>query len=120
MPLLRPAGALPGDWRDDRTPRWTPQGRAIPTGPWFETFQEALALIGAGKGAFIVGAQAARFYTRPDVAYVPLADAPPLDWVPTWLTTNNTPRIHAFIRTAQEITAKQAPDKPPPDPQPTP
>ncbi|MBT2545743.1 LysR family transcriptional regulator [Streptomyces sp. ISL-44] len=103
IPILRLAGALPGDWPSDRWPERTPQGRAIPPGPHFETFQEALQLIAAGSGGCIVGAQATRFYARPDVACVPFSDAPPIDWAPVWLKANNTPRIRAFARTAQEV-----------------
>ncbi|MET9886091.1 LysR family transcriptional regulator [Streptomyces sp. NPDC006430] len=103
IPLLRLAGALPGDWPADRWPERTPQGRAVPPGPHFETFQEALQLIAAGCGGYIVGAQATRFYARPDVAYVPFSDAPPIDWAPVWLKANNTPRIRAFAHTAQEV-----------------
>lgn len=102
IPLLRLADALPTDWPSDRWPERTPRGRAIPGGPPFETFQEALQLIAAGSGGYIVGAQGARFYTRPDVAYIPFDDAPPIDWAPVWLRSNNAPRIRAFAHAAQE------------------
>ncbi|MFJ3924614.1 LysR family transcriptional regulator [Streptomyces sp. NPDC090022] len=102
IPILRLAGALPGDWPSDRWPQHTPRGRAIASGPRFETFQEALQLIAAGRGGYMVGEQVTRFYTRPDVAYVPLRDAPPIDWAPVWLKANNTPRVRAFARTAEE------------------
>jgi DNA-binding transcriptional LysR family regulator len=103
VPLLRLAGAVPGDWPSDRWPERTPCGRAIPTGPSFETFQDALQLIGAGNGGYIVGAQVTRFYTRPDVAFIPFSDTPPIDWAPVWLKSNNTPLIRSFARTAQEV-----------------
>ncbi|MFG2668910.1 LysR family substrate-binding domain-containing protein [Streptomyces sp. NPDC048387] len=103
IPLLRLAGALPGDWPSDRWPERTPRGLPITGGPSFETFQEALQLIGAGHGACIVGAQVVRFYTRPDVAFVPFSDTPPIDWAPVWLKANNSPRIRAFARAAQEV-----------------
>ncbi|MFI5529939.1 LysR substrate-binding domain-containing protein [Kitasatospora sp. NPDC051853] len=102
IPLLRIAGAVPGAWPADRRPGRTPGGLPIPEGPRFETFQEALQLIGAGAGACIVGEQVTRFYTRPDVACVPFADAPPIEWVPAWLTSHNTPLLRSFARTAQE------------------
>ncbi|MET8746585.1 LysR family transcriptional regulator [Streptomyces sp. NPDC004728] len=103
IPLLRLAGALPGDWPSDRWPERTPRGLPIPGGPVFETFQEALQLIGAGRGGYIVGAQVARFYTRPDVTFVALSDAPPIDWAPVWTKARNSPRIRAFARAAQEV-----------------
>lgn len=106
--LLQVAQTVPDYWRKARTPLRTPAGHPIETGPDFETFQEALALIGAGHGAFVVGAQAALYYARSGVACVPLSDAPPLEWIPTWLASNTmdtTAHIHAFNRTAQEAAA---------------
>ncbi|MFE9636791.1 LysR substrate-binding domain-containing protein [Streptomyces sp. NPDC006463] len=103
IPLLRLADARPGDWPSDRWQQRTPQGKAVHAGPHFETFQEALQLIAAGSGGYIVGAQTTRFYARSDVAYVPFSDAPPIDWAPVWLKANNTPRVRAFACTAQEV-----------------
>ncbi|MFJ1758257.1 LysR substrate-binding domain-containing protein [Kitasatospora sp. NPDC088134] len=103
IPLLRIAGSLPGAWPADRRLERTPSGRPIADGPKFTTFQEALQLIGAGAGAYVVGAQVTRFYTRPDTAYLPFSDAPPIEWVPVWLKANNTPLLRAFARTAQEV-----------------
>ncbi|MFI5911489.1 LysR family transcriptional regulator [Dactylosporangium sp. NPDC051541] len=80
-------------------PTLTPTG-PHPTGPVAETFQEALTLVGAGQGAFVVGRHATRFYARPDVTYVPIQDAPPLHWGPIWHKTRATARVHAFAAAA--------------------
>jgi DNA-binding transcriptional LysR family regulator len=92
-------GAPPGQpaYRDAATvAARTPDGRAVRRGPPFSTIQEMLALVGAGRGVYPVPAQALRFYVRPDVAYVPIPDAPPVEWVLVWRTAGNTPRIRAF------------------------
>ncbi|MEV5318164.1 LysR family transcriptional regulator [Streptomyces sp. NPDC052687] len=102
IPLLRLAGALPGDWPSDRWPERTPEGRLIRSGPRFETFQEALHLVGTGSGGVIVGAQVTRFYGRPDITYIPFSDAPPVDWAPVWLKSGTTPLVRAFAHTARE------------------
>ncbi|MEV6906906.1 LysR family transcriptional regulator [Amycolatopsis sp. NPDC051071] len=104
--MLQVAEAFPDYWRADRTPDHTPAGDRIEAGPQFETLQEALALIGAGEGAFVMGAQVSRFYARPGVVYLPLSDAPPLEWAPTWLVTNTTPQIEAFNQAAQDVAAR--------------
>lgn len=101
--LLRLADVLPGDWPSDRWPELTPEGRPIPGGPQFRTFQEALQLVATGKGAIIVGAQVTRFYTRPDVAFIPFSDAAPIDWAPVWLKSNDSPRIRTLVRSAREV-----------------
>ena len=37
---------------------------------------------------------------RPDIAYVPVRDAPPLEWGLIWPTDKNTVRVRAFPTTA--------------------
>jgi hypothetical protein len=73
--LLRLLDTLPESLRTDQTPA----GRPIRPGRSAATFQEMLTLVGAGEGAFPVGANVRRYYARPDVAYVHLHDAPPLE-----------------------------------------
>ncbi|MFI7277639.1 LysR family transcriptional regulator [Streptomyces sp. NPDC049879] len=89
--------------RLDRTPPTTPSGRPIPRGPSASTFNEVLTLVGAGHGVFPVGAQARRYYVRPDVAYVRLTDAPPLRWGLLWRTDNATARVQGFGRAATDL-----------------
>ncbi|GAA4888871.1 LysR family transcriptional regulator [Streptomyces coeruleoprunus] len=99
--------------RSDRTPERTTDGRTIPRGPRAASFGEALTLIASGKGVFPVGAHAARFYPRPDIAYVPLRDAPPIRWAPIWLTANSGTRISEFVQAAQDATRTQDRGDPP-------
>lgn len=66
-------------------------------GPAAETFQEVLTLVGAGQGGFLVGEHATRFHGRPDIAYVPVVDAPPLDWGPVWQGSRSNARLRAFV-----------------------
>ncbi|MFJ2738141.1 LysR family transcriptional regulator [Streptomyces sp. NPDC087440] len=110
--MLQVAGAFPDYWRADRTPRLTPAGRPVECGPEFETLQEALALIDAGEGAFVMGAQVTRFYARPGVTYLPLSDAAPLEWAPTWLVTNTAPQILAFNQAARSVAVRLPPPAP--------
>ncbi|MFH8369622.1 LysR family transcriptional regulator [Streptomyces sp. NPDC018031] len=110
--LLQVAGTVPEYWRTERAPLLTPAGHPIEAGPGFETFQEALTLIGADQGAFLVGAQAPRYYSRSDVVYLPVTDAPPLEWIPTWLAGNTTATIHAFNRAARDAAAVAHPSGP--------
>ncbi|MFI6515477.1 LysR family transcriptional regulator [Spirillospora sp. NPDC050679] len=102
-PLLQLPGTLPDSLRRDRTPQATPSGRPIAHGPSAATFNEVLTLIGAGRGVFPVGAQARRYYARPDVAYVPFDDAPPLRWGLLWRADNATARVLAFAEAARDL-----------------
>ncbi|TQS20122.1 LysR family transcriptional regulator [Microbispora hainanensis] len=103
VPLLQLPGTLPDSLREDRTPRTTPSGRVIEPGPAAATFNEMLTLIGAGHGVFPVGAHARRYYVRPDVAYIPLSDAPPLRWGLLWRADNSSARVRAFVQAAGDL-----------------
>ncbi|MCQ4207521.1 LysR family transcriptional regulator [Streptomyces longispororuber] len=94
---------VPESLRLHRTPRTTPSGRPIERGPATATFNEMLTLIGAGQGTFVVGAQVRRYYARPDVAYVPIDDAPPLEWALLWRADAATARVRAFGEAALHL-----------------
>ncbi|NUW38423.1 LysR family transcriptional regulator [Nonomuraea sp. SMC257] len=103
--LLQLPGTLPASLRADRTPSATPSGRPIEPGPSASTFNEMLTLVGAGHGVFPVGAQVRRYYARPDVAYVPFGDAPPLRWGLMWRAEGATARVRAFGEAARDLLA---------------
>jgi DNA-binding transcriptional LysR family regulator len=69
------------------------------------TLQEMLTLVGAGRGVFPVGAHVRRYSVRPDVAYVHLHDAPPVQWGLLWRAGSATARVHAFNDAAVELLA---------------
>ncbi|WP_433243234.1 LysR family transcriptional regulator [Streptosporangium sp. CA-135522] len=100
--ILRAPCSIPEHWRDPEAPSLTPEGRPVTYGQAAETFQEVLMLVSAGQGVFPVGEQANRYYARPDIAYVPFRDAPPLEWGPLWLTTSATGRVRAFTQAAHD------------------
>jgi DNA-binding transcriptional LysR family regulator len=103
--MLQLPDTLPPSLRADRTPPATPAGRPIRTGRSAATFHEMLTLVGAGHGVFPVGANARRYYARPDVAYVHLGDAPPLQWGLLWRADGDTARVRAFVETADTLVA---------------
>ncbi|MFC4909739.1 LysR family transcriptional regulator [Actinomadura gamaensis] len=107
-PLIQGLTDAPHTFRTDRFPHRTPDGRPVTPGPQAASFGEALTLIAAGKGVFPVGAHAARFYPRPDIAYVPIHDAPPIAWGPVWLTANSSERIREFVRAAKDANTATA------------
>ena len=101
--LRAPCGGL-DYWEADRVPARTPGGRGVERGQETTTFQEMLTLIGAGRGVYPVGAHAERYYARPDVAYVPFRDAPPLEWGLIWRASGETARVRAFAQAARDTT----------------
>ncbi|MGP4028243.1 LysR family transcriptional regulator [Actinomadura sp. 3N407] len=67
------------------------------------TLQETLTLVGAGQGVFRVGAHVRRYHARPDVAYVPLGDAPPVEWGLLWRAGGDSARVRAFAEAARDL-----------------
>ncbi|MEU9400179.1 LysR family transcriptional regulator [Streptomyces sp. NPDC048242] len=87
-------------FKRDRTPERTPSGRPVPKGPEGRTFSEMLTLVAMGRGVLPVGEHARRYYPRPDLAYAPLHDAPPIRRGPVWRADNTTERVREFVRAA--------------------
>lgn len=87
-------------FKADRTPRYTPSGKPVPSGPTAESFTEILTLVALGRGVCPVGETTRRLYPRGGLAYVPIHDAPPIRRGPVWLEANTTERVKAFVRAA--------------------
>ncbi|MBE1604428.1 LysR family transcriptional regulator [Actinopolymorpha pittospori] len=101
--VLVPAG-MPDAFKLDRNPTHTPAGAPVTHGPRAASFTETLTLVAAGRGVFPVGANVARLYPRPDIAYLPFTDAEPIRWGPMWLKTNTTHRVREFAQAAGEAS----------------
>ncbi|MFJ7153921.1 LysR family transcriptional regulator [Streptomyces sp. NPDC101118] len=98
---------MPDYWARERTLREeADEEPPPPPGPRIASLQEGLALIAAGKGAFPVGAQVTRFYQRSDIAYVPIVDAPPLEWGLVWRAGAETPLLRAFMGAVEYVVER--------------
>ncbi|WP_432055498.1 LysR family transcriptional regulator [Streptomyces sp. bgisy022] len=97
VPLVRLPGhtSLPPHRRTDALP--------VPGGPTAETLQEALTLVGAGQGTLPAGAHTRRYYPRPDIAYLPISDAPALTWALVWPAVRTTARVRSFVEAADRL-----------------
>ena len=102
-PILTAPADLPAYLRDSVVPDRTPSGKPIRRGPAFTTIQEMLSLVGAGKGMYPVPAHTSHYYARPDVAFLPMTDAPGFEWAFTWRRAGETRRIRAFNSCAREL-----------------
>ncbi|MFI9321132.1 LysR family transcriptional regulator [Kitasatospora aureofaciens] len=90
-------------FKRDRTPDRTPSGRPVPKGPSGATFSEMLSLVAMGRGVLPVGEHCRQYYPRPDLAYVPIHDAPLIERGPIWLPSNTTGRVREFIRATADV-----------------
>ncbi|OKI67939.1 LysR family transcriptional regulator [Micromonospora sp. CB01531] len=99
-PVIQYPAVTSAEFKRDRTLERTPSGRPVPKGPVGDTFSEMLSLVAMGRGVLPVGAETCRYYPRPDLAYVPIRDAPPIRRGPVWRESNTTARVREFVRAA--------------------
>ncbi|GGX25459.1 LysR family transcriptional regulator [Streptomyces noursei] len=101
------SGPVPDYWLDHLLPRTTPDGSPVERVGEATTRQELLALVGAGRGVHPVASHEVRYYARPNIAYVPFAEAPPLEYGLVWRAATETARIRAFAGAAEEVVRQQ-------------
>ncbi|MBP2478244.1 DNA-binding transcriptional LysR family regulator [Crossiella equi] len=106
-PVIQYPSATSVEFKRDRTPSRTPSGRPVTEGPAGQTFSEMLSLVAMGRGVLPVGEHTRRYYPRPDVAYVPIHDAPPIRRGPVWLPGNTTERVREFVRAAESAAEEK-------------
>jgi DNA-binding transcriptional LysR family regulator len=95
------SSTAPDYWVAAITPFHTPSGRPIVRGPHVANFQELITIVAAGNAVCPVHDHASRYYARPDIRYLPIADAPIARWALIWRTAAETDLIRAF---AQVVT----------------
>ncbi|MGI5128623.1 LysR family transcriptional regulator [Pseudonocardia sp. CA-107938] len=93
----------PEYWVSSMVPSRTPSGRRVPRGPVARTFHEILLLVASGQCVHVFGEIAARYNSPPGIVFVPLVDAPALEWALAWRSTHDSPAIRALARTAADL-----------------
>ncbi|MFJ8431722.1 LysR family transcriptional regulator [Kitasatospora sp. NPDC094019] len=104
-PVVQYPAVTSAAFKRDRTPDRTPSGRPVPPGPVGGSFSEMLTLVALGRGVLPVGELSLRYHPRPDLAYVPIEDAPPIERGPVWREGNTTERVREFVRAAGDSVA---------------
>jgi len=77
-------------------PARTPAGRRIARGPEVASWDDILKVAAAGQAVAGSAAEAERFYSWPDLVFVPVRDAAPVRWALAWRTDNRNPLIRAL------------------------
>ncbi|MFB4289843.1 LysR family transcriptional regulator [Nonomuraea sp. ATR24] len=98
--VLVPADA-PAYLLDAIIPARTPGGRPVRRERVLTSRQELLTLVSGGAGMAVVGNQATRYHARPDIAYVPIAGLPPIEYGPVWPAGGRTDRVRSFLALLQ-------------------
>lgn len=93
----------PEYWVASMVPVRTPLGRRVPRGPIARTFHEILALVAAGHCVHPLGEIAARYNSPPGIVFLPITDAPALQFALIWRSTADSPAIRALAQTAGDL-----------------
>jgi DNA-binding transcriptional LysR family regulator len=93
----------PDYWVASMVPTRTPSGRRIPRGSTARTFHEILSLVATGQCVHPLGAIAARYNSPPGIVFLPMHDAPDLQWALTSRSTADNPAIRALSQTAADL-----------------
>ncbi|MFE2737842.1 substrate-binding domain-containing protein [Streptomyces sp. NPDC059349] len=94
-------GPLPAYWESAVLPTRTPAGRPVRRGLAVSTFYEILALVAAGDAVCTVPDEGQRYNAQPDVVFLPLYDAPPVQWALIW-PTDRAPLVRALAEAATD------------------
>lgn len=102
-PMIVMSGISPRYWHESIYPRQTPQGQPITHGATAAYWMEVPALVASGRGVSPAAFRAARYHARPGIAFVPLRDAPPLEYGLIWPRDRCSARVRAFIETLCQL-----------------
>ena len=97
--LLQDPNAVP-EWRDIAEELRTNLRRPVPV---INSVEEKLELVAGGQGIAVIPASTAAFYTRADVAAIPIDDLSPNHVAAAWPTGRTTPLIEEFVEAAAEL-----------------
>ncbi|MFQ6395660.1 LysR family transcriptional regulator [Nocardia sp. KC 131] len=100
VPPSDPVNLPPDYWTAAAVPYFTPSGRPILRTAHAANFQDLILLVAAGKAITPVHAHAARYYSRPDVTYIPMPDVPPARWALIWRRSAETDLIRDLAAAA--------------------
>ncbi|MCO5972948.1 LysR family transcriptional regulator [Actinoallomurus soli] len=81
---------------DGSPPRW---------GPTNDNVEEMLEQVAEGAAICFAPASMARYYARPDLAWVPLTDVEPLRVALAWPEGTESPLVHGFAGVVRELAA---------------
>ncbi|MEV2271335.1 LysR family transcriptional regulator [Nonomuraea africana] len=96
-------GCKPDYWREALVPFQTPSGRLIRIGPIVTNTEEMLPILSTGEAVSPGHYRSIRYFTRPDIAYALIHDAPPLQMTLIWHTSAENEVIRAFAEVIRDL-----------------
>jgi DNA-binding transcriptional LysR family regulator len=96
----------PRAWVDWWAVNPRPDGSAPNWGPTNDNVEEMLEQVAEGVAICFAPASMARYYARPDLAWVPLTDVDPLRVALAWVAGADTPLVRGFAGVVRELSAQ--------------
>ncbi|GLH96564.1 LysR family transcriptional regulator [Phytohabitans aurantiacus] len=100
--------AGPDYWKNGFVPSHTRAGRMIERGPIVRNTEEIFTLVSLGEIVNLFPSHMTRYWTRPDIAYLPVNDMAALPYAAVWRTETENDLIRAFVRTVRDLGAHTA------------
>lgn len=97
------APSVPDYWADGFVPSHTRSGHRIERGLLVHSTEEILALASTGELVNLFPAHMARYWSRPDIAYLPITDLDALPYALVWRTETENQIIRALAQTARDL-----------------
>jgi DNA-binding transcriptional LysR family regulator len=97
--LLQDPDAVP-EWRDVAVELRTGERRRVPA---ILSVEEKLELVAGGEGIALIPVSTAKFYTRDDIAVVPVDDLGPNHVAVAWPTGRDTALVREFVDAARTL-----------------
>ncbi|MEU6718939.1 hypothetical protein ABZ897_46370 [Nonomuraea sp. NPDC046802] len=94
---------VPGYWADGFLPPHTPSGHRIVRGPLVTNMEELLTLVSVREVVNSLPAHAARYWSRPDVAWLTFRDFEPLTYALVWNTEADNDVVRALAQTVRDL-----------------
>lgn len=95
--------STPGYWYDSYLPSHTRTGRVIERGPVVRRQEEYLVLISTGEIVSLFPSHVTRYFTRPDMAFLPVRNMSALRYALIWHTESENDPIRALARTVEDL-----------------
>lgn len=95
-------GVTPAYWREALVPSRTPSGKLIPIGPTVTSIEQMLPILSSGTAVSPLHGHAVRYLQRPDIALIPIQDAPLAQWALVWHNAAEIQTGRAFAELVEE------------------
>lgn len=95
----------PREWVDWWAVNPRPDGSSPKWGPTNDNVEEMLEQVAEGSAVCFAPLSMARYYARPDLAWVPLTDVEPLRVVLAWADGKDTALTRGFVQVVRELVA---------------